>query len=217
MRPILRRVLLTAAIAACFFGRGLVFGGEPAPLKPYAFFSGPGLDGKPVMVLLVPGPSGNWALVVGNSSIWQLTPIGEPVPPGPPPPTPPTPPPVPPTPPPAPTPAEAAKQLAIDAAHKLPPGPELVQDAAKLAGVYRALAEQIPKTIDTLDKLIVANRYAREIALGPQRAVVWEPWIKELGLWLDAQRTAGAIKTVDDCKPVWTAIGDGLATVKGRR
>jgi hypothetical protein len=91
------------------------------------------------------------------------------------------------------------------------------EDCQKLAAVYGTLANQIPKTIDSIDKLITANRYAREVALGPQRARAWEPWVKEMGAWLDAKRTAGAIKTVDDCKPVWLAIGEGLAAVKGSR
>ena len=143
---------------------------------------------------------------------------GQPIPPGPTPP--PVPPPMPPVPPPPvpppvpPTPIEAAKALAISAAAKLPQA-GLGEDAKKLAAVYKSLANQIPKTIDTIDKLIVANRYAREISLGPQRAAVWESWVKELGTWLDAQRTAGTIKTVVDCKAVWVAIGEGLASVKG--
>jgi hypothetical protein len=163
-----------------------------------------------VAVILTPGPTaGTWALIIGGTAPWSLAPLGDtpPVPPIPPGPTPPTPP--------SPTPAEAAKKLAVEAVQKLPQGPELVQDARKLASVYKTLADQIPKTIDSIDKLIVANRYAREIALGPQRAALWEPWINQIGLWLDAQRASGVIKTVDDCKPVWTAIGEGLATTKG--
>ena len=172
------------------------------PWKPFAACSLPGADGKPVVVILTPGPTaGSWALIVGGTAPWSLTPLGD---------TPPEPPP----PPPNPTPAEAARRLARDAFQRLPQGPDLVQDAQKLAAVYKTLADQIPKTINSIDKLIVANRYAREIALGPQRAAVWEPWIKDLGLWLDAQRTAGAVKTVDDCKPVWAAIGEGLAPAK---
>jgi hypothetical protein len=182
----------------------------PPPWKPFAAFSVPGADGKAVAVILTPGPTaGSWALIIGGTAPWSVTPLGDspPAPPTPPGPTPP------PTPPP-PTPAEAARRLAVEAAQKLPQGPELVQDAQKLASVYKTLADQIAKTIDSIDKLIVANRYAREIALGPQRSGVWEPWVKEIGRWLDAQRASGAIKTVEDCKPVWNAIGEGLGTVK---
>ncbi len=182
----------------------------PPPWKPFAPCSVPGADGKPVAVILTPGPTaGSWALIVGGTAPWSVTPLGDspPAPPTPPGPTPP------PTPPP-PTPADAVKRLAVEAAQKLPQGPELVQDAQKLASVYKTLADQIPKTIDSIDKLIVANRYAREIALGPQRAAVWEPWVREIGLWLDAQRASGAIRSVEDCRPVWTAIGEGLRTVK---
>jgi hypothetical protein len=178
------------------------------PWKPFAACSVPGADGKPVAVILTPGPTaGSWALIVGGTAPWSVTPLGDAPPP---PPTPPGPTPAPPSP----TPADAARKAALEALEKLPQGPELVQDAQKLATVYKTLADQVPKTIDSIDKLIVANRYAREIALGPQRSAVWAPWIKEIGVWLDAQRASGAIKTIDDCKPVWTAIGDGLATVK---
>jgi hypothetical protein len=219
MRPI-RLLALVVALAAWLAGLGLVFGAAPrdaaAPWKPFAACSVPGADGKPVAVMLTPGPTpGTWALIVAGTSPWNLAPMGDPqpVPPVPPTPPEPTPPPVPP--PPAPdTPAQAAKKLAVDAAMKLPDEGR-AQDAQKLAAVYKAMADQIPHSIDSIDKLITANKYAREIALGPQRAAVWQPWVKELGLWLDAQRAAGSIKTVEDCKPVWAAIGEGLAAVKG--
>jgi hypothetical protein len=136
-----------------------------------------------------------------------MTPMDVPVPP----PVPPVPPG--PTPPIPPTPVEEVKKLALDVAEKLP-AEGRQEDAQKLAAVYKVMADQIPKTIDSIDKLITANRYAREIALGPQRSKVWEPWVKEMGVWLDAKRAAGAIKTVEDCKPVWLAIGEALAAVK---
>jgi hypothetical protein len=167
-------------------------------------------DGKSLIFVAPPGDYTLRAVVV-NFTAKKLAQgkraitIGDPKPPTPP---------EPPEPPLPPSPAAAAKQLAIDAAKKLPQGAELVADAAKLAQIYAGLAKMIPAEIDSIDKLIVANRYAREAGLGPLRAQVWEPWVKELGVWLDAQRTAGAIKTVDDCKAVWTAIGEGLASVK---
>ena len=120
-----------------------------------------------------------------------------------------------PVPPPAPpTPAEAARQLAAEAARKLPRDANLAADAQKLSEVYKSLSGQIPAPIDSLDRLITANRYAREIALGPQRAEVWKPWVAELGQWLDRQRASGAITDVKDCRAIWIAIGEGLATVK---
>ena len=201
------RIVLIAVVGLVLLGSAL--GAGPAstlssgpssadaapPWRPFVACSVPGADGKPVAVILTPGSTpGSWVLIVGGTTPWSLAPLGDA------PPVPPTPP-VPP-PPPSPTPAEAAKKLAVEAIQRLPQGPDLVQDAQKLAAVYKTLADQIPKTIDSIDKLIVANRYARELALGPQRSAVWEPWVKEIGLWLDAQRAAGVIKTVDDCKAV---------------
>jgi len=198
-------MLLVLTAAVCFAGLGRVSGQSPRdpspPWKPFAVCFAPGLDGKPVAVVLTPGPTqGSWVAIVGGSAVWQLAPLSEPSPPAPPP---------------SPlTPADEAKKVASDAAQKLPPEGRQ-EDSRNLAAVYRALADQIPNSIDSIDKLITANRYAREVALGPQRARVWEPWVKEMGAWLDAKRAAGAIKTVDDCKPVWLAIAEGLAAVKG--
>jgi hypothetical protein len=206
--------LFAVGLAAWLAGLGLgQTPGETAPpWKPFAAFIAVGVDGKPAPVMITPGPvPGSWVAIVGGSCVWQMTPLDVP---GPTPPVPPAPPgPTPPIPPVPPTPAEDAKRLALAAAEKLP-AEGRHEDAQKLAAVYRALAEQIPKTIDSIDKLITANRYAREIALGPQRSKVWEPWVKEIGVWLDARRAAGAIKTVEDCKPVWLAIAEGLAVVK---
>ena len=205
-------ILLAMGLAAWLAGLG--FGqsaGETAPpWKPFAACIAAGVDGKPVPVMITPGPApGSWGVIVGGSCVWQMTPLDVPSPPVPPPPPGPTPP-VPPAPP---TPAEDVKKLALNAAQKLP-AEGRHEDAQKLAAVYRALADQIPKTIDSIDKLITANRYAREIALGPKRSKVWDPWVKEIGTWLDAKRAAGAIKTVEDCRPVWLAIAEGLAAVK---
>jgi hypothetical protein len=159
-----------------------------------------------VAVIITPGPApGSWVAIVGGYTVWQMAPFDQPTPP----PGPPGP-----TPPPSPTPVDEIKRLTLDAAQKLP-AEGRQEDAQKLAAVYKTLADQIPKSIDSIDKLITANRYAREIALGSNRAQVWEPWVKETGAWLDAKRAAGAIKTVEDCKPVWLAIADGLAAVKG--
>jgi len=182
-------------------------GQTPPPWKPFVACTVVDADGKSVPAILTPGPMpGTWVAIVGGSRVWHMTPFSAPLPPNPPPPTPP---PSPPTPP---TPTHEAQRLALAAAEKLP-GEGRREDARKLAAVYRTLADQIPHAIDSIDKLITANRYAREIALGPQRGKVWEPWVKEMGLWLDAQRAAGTIKTVEDCKPVWRAIADGLEAV----
>jgi hypothetical protein len=177
------------------------------PWKPFTACFAPGSDGKPVAVILTPGPtSGSWVAIVDGSTVWQIAPLEQktpsPTPPGP-------------TPPPSPTPADEIKKLTLDAVQKVP-AEGRQEDAQKLAAVYKTLADQIPKTIDSVDKLITANRYAREIALGPQRTAAWEPWVKEIGAWLDAKRAAGTIKTVEDCKPVWLAIGEGLAAVKSQ-
>ena len=56
-----------------------------------------------------------------------------------------------------------------------------------------------------------------ETALGSARSAVWKPWTTEVGQWLDEQRAKGAIKDVADCKAIWVAISDGLATVHGAR
>ncbi len=206
-------VWLAVGLAAWFAGPG--FGQSPRgtapPWKPFAACFALGADGKPVPVMIAPGPvPGSWVAIVGGSCVWQMTPLDLPAPP---PPVPPAPPGPTPPPPPPPTPVEDVKRLALDAAQKLP-AEGRQEDAQKLAAVYRAMADQIPKTIDSIEKLITANRYAREIALGPQRSKLWEPWVKEIGAWLDAKRAAGAIKTVEDCKLVWLAIAEGLAAVK---
>jgi hypothetical protein len=203
-------VTLVLAIALRFLITGWIFAAGPqetsSPWKPFAVCFAPGSDGKPVAVIVTPGPTpGSWVAIVGGSTVWQIAPLDQPAPP----PTPPGP-----TPPPSPTPTEEIKKLALEAVQKVPADGRQ-EDAQRLSAVYKALADQIPKTIDTFEKLITANRYAREIALGPQRAGVWEPWVKEIGAWLDAKRAAGAIKTVEDCKPVWLAIAEGLAAVKG--
>jgi len=200
-----RWMLLVLTAGVWLAGPGFVPGQSPRdpspPWKPFAVCFAPGSDGKPVAVMLTPGPTqGSWVAIVGGSAVWQIAPLSEP-PPTPPPPSPPTL-------------ADEAKKAALDAAQRLPPEGRQ-EDSQKLAAVYKTLAGQIPKTIDSIDKLITANRYAREVALGPQRAQAWEPWVKEMGAWLDAKRTAGAIKTVDDCKPVWLAIAEGLAAVQG--
>jgi len=203
-------MLLLVLIAAVWFaGPGLGLGQSPRdtapPWKPFVACSAPGSDGKPVAVMLTPGSTtGSWVVIVGGSAVWQIAPLDQSSLPSPVPPTPPSPA----------TPADEARIVAVNAAQKLP-AEARQEDAQKLAAVYRTLADQIPKTIDSIDKLITANRYAREVALGPQRAQVWEPWVKEMGAWLDAKRTAGAIKSVDDCKPVWLAIAEGLNAVKG--
>lgn len=209
------RCILLFAVALAAWLAGPVFGQSPGPTappwKPFAAYTVVDADGKPAPVIITPGPApGSWAAIVGGSCVWQMTPLDVPAPP----PVPPTPPgPTPPVPPIPPTPAEDVKKFVLAAAEKLP-AEGRHEDAQKLAAVYRALADQVPKTIDSIDKLITANRYAREIALGPQRSKVWEPWVKEIGAWLDAKRAAGTIKTVEDCKPVWRAIGEGLAAVK---
>jgi hypothetical protein len=184
---------------------GWIFAAGPqetsSPWKAFAVCFAPGSDGKPVAVVLTPGPTtGSWVVIVGGTNVWQIAPLDQPSPP--------------PVPPPSPTPLEEVKKLVLDAAQKLPADGRQ-EDAQKLAAVYKTLADQIPKTIDSIDKLITANRYAREIALGPQRAAVWEPWVKEIGTWLDAKRAAGTINSVEDCKGVWQAIAETLAAVKG--
>jgi hypothetical protein len=204
----LAAVLMSAGPGFCAASRQPQRDAAP-PWKTFAVVTAPTVDGKTVSLILTPGPvHGSWAAIVGGASMWQLVPIDQPAPPNPPGPNPPPTPPVPPGP------AEAARKLAVAAVAKLPQGPDLVQDAQKLASVYKLLADQIPGTIDSIDKLITANKYAREIALGPQRAAVWEPWVKEVGTWLDGQRASGVIKTAQDCKPLWTAIGEGLASIQ---
>ncbi len=200
-------VFRAAALAALLAGLGRTPspGQATPPWKPFVPNMVAGVDGRPRPAILVPGPVPNtWVIIVGGSSVWCLTAL-EPTP---------TPTPTPPNPaPPAPpTPAEQIQKLAREAAEKLPAAGRQ-EDARKLAAVYRALADQIPAPIDSIDKLITANRYAREIALGPQRSKVWEPWVKEIGQWLDAQRAARTIQSVDDCKPVWRAIAEALTAV----
>mgnify|MGYP000330217104 CR=1 FL=1 len=198
-------VIRAAALAAILagLGRAPLLGQTAPPWKPFVPSAVTGLDGQPVPAILAPGPTPNtWVVIVGGSRVWQMTALESPIP-NPPPPTPPAPP----------TPAEQIKTLAFAAAEKLPAAGRQ-EDARKLAAVYRALADQIPGSIDSIDKLITANRYAREIALGPQRSLVWEPWVKEIGRWLDAQRAGGTIRSAEDCKPVWRAIADALETVK---
>lgn len=205
-----RWMLLPALmVSAWFAGSDLVLG-QPTrdaapPWKPFVACTATASDGQSVAVMLTPGSStGSWVVIVGGSTAWQIAPLDSSV--------------IPTPDPPSPTPslplAEEAKKTASDAAQKIP-AEGRQEDAQKLSAVYRTLAGQIPKPIDSIDKLITANRYAREIALEPKRAQAWEPWVKEMGVWLDAKRTAGAVKTVDDCKKVWTAIADGLAAVKG--
>lgn len=205
-----RWMLLPALIASVWFaGSGLALGQSARdvapPWTPFVACTATASDGKPVTVMLTPGPSsGSWVVIVGGSAVWQIAPLDSSV--------------IPTPDPPLPTPslplAEEAKKTAFDAAQKLPTEGRQ-EDAQKLSAVYRTLAGQIPKPVDSIDKLITANRYARQIALEPKRAQAWEPWVKEMGAWLDAKRAAGTVKTVDDCKKVWTAIADGLAAVKG--
>ena len=202
--------LLTAAMAASLavLSWSASLGQTPPPWKPFVACTVVDTDGKSVPAILTPGPMPDtWVAIVSGSRVWQMTPFSAPLPPSPPSPNPP--PPIPPTPP---TPTHEAQRLALAVAEKLPAEGRR-EDARKLAAVYRTLADQIPHAIDSIDKLITANRYAREIALGPHRAKVWAPWVREMGLWLDAQRAAGTIKTVEDCKPVWQAIAEGLETV----
>ena len=205
-----RWMFLPALIASVWFASfGLVFSQSARdvapPWKPFVACTATASDGQPVAVMLTPGSStGSWVVIVGGSAVWQIAPLDSTVIP--------TPDPTPPTP--SLSLEEEAKKTAVDAAQKLP-AEGRQEDAQKLSAVYRTLAGQIPKPVDSIDKLITANRYARQIALEPKRAQAWEPWVKEMGVWLDAKRTAGAVKTVDDCKKVWTAIADGLAAVKG--
>ena len=183
-----------------------------APWKPFVAATVPGNDGQPIALILTPDrATGSWVIILGGTTPWRLTPMSDtPTPPSPVPPAPPSPAPIPPTPP---TPAEAAKNIVIEAARKLPHDPQFREDAQKLSAVYKLLANQIPAPIDTIEKLITANRYAREIALGPVRAAAWTPWIEQLGKWLDGQRAACMIKTIADCKTVWIAIGEALADI----
>jgi len=205
-----RWMLLPALmVSAWFAGSDLVLGQSARdvapPWKPFVACTATAFDGQSVAVMLTPGSStGSWVVIVGGSAAWQIAPLDSTVIP--------TPDPTPPTP--SPSLEEEAKKTAVDAAQKLT-AEGRQEDAQKLSAVYRTLAGQIPKPIDSIDKLIAANRYAREIVLEPKRAQAWEPWVKEMGTWLDAKRTAGAVKTVDDCKKVWTAIADGLAELKG--
>lgn len=158
--------VVTLAILCCGWSSAASPADQPPPWKPFAASFCAGSDGKPIAVMITPGAtSGSWVMVVGGTAVWQLTPLAEPVPPTPGPTPPPTP---------APILAEQAKRLALEAAQRLP-AEGRAEDAQKLAAVYKTLADQIPATIDSIDKLITANRYAREIALGPTRTKVWEP------------------------------------------
>lgn len=203
MRPhsiVVRAAVLAAVLAG--LGRAPSLGQTVPPWKPFVPSMVTGPDGQPVPAILAPGPTPNtWVAIVGGSRVWQMTLLD--APPNPPPPTPPAPP----------SPLDEVKKLVLAAAEKLP-AEGRQDDARKLAAVYRALADQIPGSIDSIDKLITANRYAREIALGPQRNLVWDPWVKLIGLWLDTQRSRGTIRSVEDCKPVWRAIAEALEAVK---
>ena len=125
----------------------------------------------------------------------------------------PNPPPPPPSPP-APSLVDEVKTLAIAEAGKILQK-DREHDAAKLAAVYRAIAGRIGTDVTTPDQLILANRYAREIALGAT-SKTWDGWAKALGVWLDAKTKAGSLKAIADYKPIWLAIADALdASAKG--
>ncbi len=198
--------VVALAVMLAGLSRGQSWGQTPPPWKPFVPSVVTGQDGQSLPAILTPGPTvHSWVVIVGGSRVWQLTALDmpSPVPPEPNPPVPPVPPSL----------ADEVKKLALIAAEKLPPDGRQ-EDARKLAAVYRLLADQIPGSIDSIDKLITANRYAREITLGPQRRMVWEPWVKEIGQWLDVQRAAAKIRSVEDCKPLWRAIAEALEVVK---
>lgn len=112
-------------------------------------------------------------------------------------------PPVPPTPPDY---KKAAEELALAEAKK-------VADPATakvLADLHEKIAERVPKELDTPDKLILANRFARVSLLDPAAQVKWEPWVQACGTWLDAKTKDGTLKTMDQYKEVWLALAAGL-------
>jgi len=178
---------------------GLSFGGTFAqtPTPPWRLFTSvnvPGATGD-VSVMLVPGESPNtWVIIVGGTTPWAVTPYGV-------------------TPPNPPGPSDlvaVAKKLATDEMKKLPQDANLAADVKVLSEIYKGIAAQVPDPLDTIDKLIMATRYARESGLAPARVPVWEPWVKAVGTWLQSQKDAGKIKTAQDCKLLWIAIGEGL-------
>jgi len=115
-----------------------------------------------------------------------------------------------PIPPPPPLPIEALKKLVADAAAKLPAATRA--DAQAMATIYAEVAKAVPSPIDSTEKLIVATKMAREMALGPARAAAWEPWVKEVGTWLDANKAS--FPDMAAWKGAWVAIGEALKGVK---
>lgn len=164
--------------------------------------------GSKQMVLLQAPTAGTYYLISWPEfEVWLILPGGV-IPPGPTPPGPVPPGPVPPGPVP-PTPTDLFLQIenvSRSAAAKLPA--ETQADKGLVAGIYSSLATTKPH--NNLQSLLNATRGQREIALGPRKAALWQPWVNEVGTFLDANRAK--LAGMDDYYRAWAAIAKGLTT-----